>query len=167
MKTSFSVDEILHMAQQLERNGAEFYRLAAKNVTTKPIGKLLRDLAAWEENHAKIFARMKTTAERKVEGEKTGNTQEKSFLYLQMLVDGNLFDLKTNPIELIKGCKTIEDLLQVAVTREKDSVIFYLGLKNILENTDDRNIIDKIIEEEMDHITFLQKEINTVLHQFM
>ena len=39
MQTHFRVDEILNMAQQLEKNGAEFYRLTAKNVTTKPISK--------------------------------------------------------------------------------------------------------------------------------
>jgi rubrerythrin len=167
MKTSFSLDEILKMAEQLEKNGATFYRFAAKEISNPHISKLLRDLASWEEGHEKIFARMRATLKGKMQVRKASDPKDKSSLHLQMLFDGNLFDLKTDPIELIKDITTIDDVLQMAVKKEKDSVIFYLSLKNLLANRADRKIIDKIIEEEMDHITFLNKELTTLRHQLM
>ena len=167
MKTSFNADEILKIAEQLEKNGVTFYKVAALKVSNPHINKLLSDLASWEEAHEKTLARMRAVLKENVQGEKTFDAQDKSSLHLQMLFGGNLFDLKTDPIELINDNTTIEDVLQVAVKKEKDSVIFYLSLKNLLTNRVDQKIIDKIIDEEMDHITFLNKEITTLHHQFM
>jgi rubrerythrin len=155
------------MAEQLERNGAAFYKFAAKEISNQPISKLLRDLASWEEGHEKIFARMRVSLEEKGQDGKTIATKDKSSLHLQLLFDGNLFDIKTASIELIKGKTTTDDMLQMAVKKEKDSVIFYLSLKNLLASRADQKTIDKIIEEEMEHITFLNREITTLRHQLM
>lgn len=165
MKTEFSADEILKMAEQLEKNGAAFYKFAAKEVSNEHIRKLLLDLANWEEGHQKTFARMRNTWEAKAEGKKTLATNDRNALYLQMLLDTHLFDFQTDHMELIKSKTTVDDVLQMAVKIEKDSVIFYLSLKNFFPDMDDRTIIDRIIEEEMDHITFLNREITTLFHQ--
>jgi len=161
------VDEILELAEQLERNGAAFYRLAVKDATEPHIRTLLRDLATWEDEHEKIFARMRLPLRGEVRSVKDLDPKDKSFLQVLEMVDSNVFDLHTDPAQLLNGQETIEDILQVAVRREKDSVIFYLSLKNHLVNIADQKIIDEIIEEELDHITFLNKELTTLRHQLM
>ena len=63
----FSADEIFEMAQQIERNGARFYRRAASMAKAAGSAPFFLKLAAMEEVHEKVFARMReelTAAER-------------------------------------------------------------------------------------------------------
>jgi rubrerythrin len=167
LKKYFSVDEILEIAEQLERNGAAFYRLAVKEMAEPHIRTLLSNLATWEDEHGKIFARMRVPLRGEMRRVKDLDPKDKSFLQVLAMVDSNVFDLHTDPAQLLNGQESIEDILQVAVRREKDSVIFYLSMKNLLVNTADQKIIGEIIEEELDHITFLNKELTTLRHQLM
>jgi rubrerythrin len=164
VKEHFSVDEILEMAEQLERNGAAFYKRAAEGMLDSNSRTVLRDLAAWEEAHGKIFSRMRATLTEDLRSETALNPEDKRSLHLRAMVDGNVFDLQIDPSELLSGRETIEDVLQMAV---KDSVIFCLGLKPLLATTADQKSIDGIIEEEMDHIAFLNRELTTLHHQLM
>jgi hypothetical protein len=43
MSFEFNADEILEMAEQIERNGARFYRKAAELVKDAAVSKLLQD----------------------------------------------------------------------------------------------------------------------------
>lgn len=117
MKEYFSMDEILEMAEHLEKNGAAFYRLAAKEKTEPHIRKLLLDLATWEEGHEKIFARMRAPMREEVRRVKDLDPKEKSFLQVLAMVEVDVFDLHKDPAQLLNGQETIEDILQVALRR--------------------------------------------------
>ena len=54
----FNADEIFEMAEQIERNGAKFYRKAAEPTAGENRDVLLR-LAAMEDDHEKTFAAMR------------------------------------------------------------------------------------------------------------
>ena len=49
----------------------------------------------------------------------------------------------------------IRRILRVAIGLEKDSIIFYLGMKELVPENLGKNRIDKIIKEEMGHIRLL------------
>jgi rubrerythrin len=53
----------------------------------------------------------------------------------------------------------MEEILKAAIVAEKDSIIFYLGLKNAVPERLGGEKIDIIIEEEMSHITLLSNEL--------
>ncbi len=55
---TFSADEIFEIAEQIERNGANFYRKAAESAEGDNRNLLLR-LAKMEDDHEKIFATMR------------------------------------------------------------------------------------------------------------
>ncbi|MBN1456465.1 MAG: hypothetical protein JW912_01280, partial [Sedimentisphaerales bacterium] len=59
MGITFSADEIFEMAEEIERNGAKFYRKAAKNAATKDIKDMLVNMAVMEDGHEKTFAEMR------------------------------------------------------------------------------------------------------------
>ena len=54
---------------------------------------------------------------------------------------------------------SLEDILKEAITAEKDSIVFYLGMKEMVPETLGRSRIDAIIKEEMAHINILSKEL--------
>jgi len=51
MGYDFNADEIFEMAEQIERNGASFYRKSAESIDDPAEKKLLLDLAAMEDEH--------------------------------------------------------------------------------------------------------------------
>ena len=56
MSVAPTADEIFEMAEQIERNGARFYRRAAQGFTDSRAGRRLLDLAAMERGFARGFA---------------------------------------------------------------------------------------------------------------
>ena len=55
MANNFNVDEVLEMAEEIERNGGAFYRKAASNASDKETGNLLLEMAEMEDGHLKVF----------------------------------------------------------------------------------------------------------------
>ena len=58
MSITFNADEIFEMAEQIERNGAAFYREAAGITSDADVKEMLLSLAAMEEGHQKTFAQI-------------------------------------------------------------------------------------------------------------
>jgi rubrerythrin len=50
----------------------------------------------------------------------------------------------------------------MAIGQEKDSIVFYTGLRERISQTAGRDRIQAIIKEEMGHIGFLPREIDTL-----
>ena len=61
MSFEFSANEIFEMAEQLERNGAKFYRTSAEGVKDPASRDLLQSLADMEDTHEKTFASMRAS----------------------------------------------------------------------------------------------------------
>ena len=54
MEVVFNADEVMEMAEQLERNGARFYREASERVADSPTRIMLLQLSMMEEEHERI-----------------------------------------------------------------------------------------------------------------
>jgi len=59
----------------------------------------------------------------------------------------------------------MEDILQKAIGMEKDSIVFYLGIKELVPERLGKGRIDAIIREEMNHITSLSKRLAALRHE--
>ena len=146
MSIFFRAREILEMAEQIERNGGRFYRKAAENVSDAAGRDLLLGLAEMEDVHLTICAEMKKALPRVSEGAPAKASPDTEMLYLQVWADGHVFDLKSDPVDKLTGSDSIEDILQIAIGIEKESIIFYLGLKDAVPTQRDREQVDKIIK---------------------
>ena len=60
MSYDFNADDIFDMAEQIERNGAKFYRTAADGIDDSSSQKFLLELAAMEDEHEKTFASIRS-----------------------------------------------------------------------------------------------------------
>lgn len=99
MSLDFNADEILQMAQRIERNGVNFYRRAAKGTIEPGSAQLLLKLAAMEEGHEKIFARMRAELT-EAEGKKRAfDPEDQATAYLRAWADVQVFDVRTDPAE--------------------------------------------------------------------
>ncbi len=153
MSYNFNADEIFEIAEQIERNGANFYRTAAENITDEDKKKLLIHLAEMEDDHEKTF---KTLRDELSENEKTMTTfdpEDETADYLRLLADTRVFYEKEVDVT------SLNEVFKTAITAEKDSIVFYLGMKNVVPSHQGKNWLDRIIKEEMDHIRLLSKEL--------
>ncbi len=155
MPSLFNADEIFKIAVQMERNGATFYEKAAENEELKDKKDLLLSLAQKEREHEQTFDSIKSSS---------ASTQETSYdpdgeamLYLKAIVGDNVFSDKEEFVDFTD--KTIEDILITAITKEKESILFYLGLKKLATDDTTKKSINKIIDEEMGHVTELSGEL--------
>ena len=153
MSYEFSADDIFEMAEQMERNGAKFYRTAAEN-TADPLAKeLLIGLAVMEDEHEKTFASLRADLSEKEKAATVFDPEGESTLYLRALADTRVFFEKEIDISSMK------DILKAAVEAEKDAIVFYLGMKDLVPDKLGRDRLDIIIKEEMGHIRILSKEL--------
>ncbi len=162
MSELFNADEIFEIAEQVERNGAKFYNRAAENIKDPDTRQILLKLAAAEVQHQKTFAAMR---EEILEQGQVATVdpdfdlQGEAALYLHAIADGQIFDTNLDIAETLTGKETIVEVLQMALGREKDAVIFYLGMKDMVSVGLGKDKIDHIIREEMEHVTIISKQL--------
>jgi rubrerythrin len=153
MVYDFTADDVFEMAEQLERNGANFYRKAAENVSDPRSKKLLIELAKMEDEHEKTFASLRADLTKAEKTTTVFDPEDEAALYLRALADTRVFFKKKIDISSMK------EILKAAIVAEKDSIVFYLGLKDFVPDKLGKNRLDTIIKEEMGHIRILSKEL--------
>jgi rubrerythrin len=149
MANDFNANDIFEIAKQIEINGARFYREAANRVDEDKHRQFLLGLADMENDHEKIFADMQADIAAGEAGQTTFDPQDENALYLKALADTRVFFEKDQPETSMKG------ILTAAIAAEKDSIAFYLGMKELVPQKQGRSKVDDIIKEEMSHIKLL------------
>lgn len=84
-----------------------------------------------------------------------------SSLYLLAMADRRVFD-SLEPGQPLTGKETLAQILQAALGREKDSVVFYTGMLDHVPKRLGKDRIEGIIREEMEHIALLSKELGAL-----
>jgi rubrerythrin len=153
MSYDFNANDIFEMAEQIERNGAIFYRKAAADVTDPDAKNFLADLAVMEDNHEKTFSAMRKKLS---EAEKTQTAFDptgEAASYLKALADTRVF------FEKEIDTRSMQAILKAAILAEKDSIVFYLGMKDLVPEGLGQSRLDDIIKEEMSHIKLLSHRL--------
>jgi len=155
---NFNIDEVFEIAEQIEVNGARFYRKAAQGNNTPSHKNMLLELADMEDQHKKIFAKMREKIKNSPANPMYDPNHEAA-LFLQAFASGFVFDLTNDPVDLLKGNESVADILNMAIGFEKDSIVFYLGLEKVMLDEADIKHIRAIIKEEMGHISLLSQKL--------
>jgi len=128
-------------------------QLAAENINEPENKKFLLDLAIMEDEHEQTFKQMRSELTRDEKVLTTFDPDGESEGYLRSLADTRVFyekDIDTS---------SFKEILKSAITAEKDSIVFYLGMKDVVPGHLGRDKLDGIIKEEMSHIRLLSKKL--------
>ncbi|MEA3223783.1 MAG: ferritin family protein [Thermodesulfobacteriota bacterium] len=158
MDANFNADEIFEMAEEIERQGARFYRKVAERLKDAAQKDLLLNLAAMEDNHEKTFSSMRKDFSDQEFDPNVFDPEGLAASYLRAIAKGKVFNVN-NSSKILTGQETIGDILNMAIGFEKDSIVFYIGIKEMVPDTFGKDKVDKIIEEEMRHIVMLTEEL--------
>jgi rubrerythrin len=156
----FSADEVFEMAEQIERNGGKFYRKAAEKYPA--LRTLLLELAAMEDKHEKTFARMRTELSAREVEAPVFDPDDEAQMYLRVMAGGHVFNLRADPAEKLADIGTTEELLKMAMGVERDSIAFYVGLKESVSQKAGRDRVEGIIREEMKHVAILNEKLDAL-----
>ncbi len=146
----FSVPEVLEMAIQTEKLGAEFYSaMSVKFGDNEELKTLFELLAKKEIEHENVFTAIM---------EKMGTSYQmpdnwgEAAKYLRAIVESEFFLGDDKALPNFDRLETAESVVNYAITFEKVTLLYYLELKDVV---DDQEAIDDIINEEKGHIVWL------------
>jgi len=148
------------MAEQIERNGAKFYRAAAEKFPA--VGELLLELAVMEDNHEKTFVSMRAELSGTEAEPIVFDPDDQAQLYLQAMADEHIFNIKSDPINQLANLETPDEVLKMAMGLERDSIAFYTGLKESVSRKAGKDKVDTIIKEEINHIAILSQKMEAL-----
>ena len=148
MAFNFSAAEIIQAAIGIEKRGHAFYTVMAKQTSSAAARAVFKNLAATEKEHVAAFQGI-LAAVNKYEAPEPFADEYK--LYAHALVDTSVFtrDLTKNELASCSGSDVTA--LELGIRAEKDSILFYLNMKDSVP-VEERKIVDQIISEEKAHL---------------
>lgn len=145
MAKVFVFSEIINFAIEKEIQSFELYKKLA-GLAKKPIvKKLFTELMKQERKHEEYFENMLAKFENST---KRFLIDEEYKLYVQeMIASGR----KTAPINRL-DYNNLDTVLNYAIAREQDSILFYSAFTNLLKKAEQKNYLYDIIRAEGKHI---------------
>jgi len=162
MGIPLSSDEALEIAQRMENNGARFYRKAAELKVLEKEKDVLLKLAAMEDDHEKLFREMQDELPDEERSKKALDPFGEMQMYLQAMADMSGGEGSLKAIESLTGDESLSAILSKAIELEKESILYYLGLKDMVPSESAKTSIDEVIREERSHIVTLKKELDSL-----
>jgi rubrerythrin len=158
MGVSFNADEVFEMAEQIERNAARFYREAAEKVSGRQPKDMFLRLAAMEDDHMRVFQEMRKDLADSEKAQTIFDPEGETTLYLQALADSKGFEGMRSPTKKLTGRESLQELLDIAIEAEKNSVLYYVGVRGLVSERAGRDKVEAIIREEVRHVAELRRQ---------
>jgi len=153
MGVFFSGRELIDTAIGIERNGAAFYHSLAKSTGNEIAKGAYQYLAGEELKHIEVFQSMLGS----VADYRPPETYTEEYdLYLRALIDSRVFTDDQTAYEMAQRVTSDAEAIQIAMGAEKDSILFYSEVRELVRRSD-RELINKIIEEERSHLRQLSE----------
>ncbi len=163
MAYDFNAQEVFEMAIRIEENGAAFYRKAAGCQQEGPDRNFLQTLARMEDRHKASFEQMKEQVSDLEKTRTVFDPEGELALYLMAMADSHGGEGSPDAANRLTGEETIEEIITTAIELEKESILFYTGLKDLVPLKLGRDRINEIIEEERRHVAQLKGFLKTSL----
>jgi len=157
MGINFNADEILEMAIRIETNGRSFYLRAAELQSDKKNIRFFNKLAAMEEQHKKAFERFYEELSSDEKGGQVYDPDGQASMYLAVMADTHGGEGDPQVANALTGEESLENILKTAINLEKQSILFYIGLKDLVPKKHGKEKVDAIIDEEKQHIVQLSE----------
>ena len=143
--------EVLTFAVEIEKNGKAFYNKVAQQVEDDTAKEIFLKLATEEEKHITDFEELMAG----VSDYFSPESYEGEYLaYIKTLVDNHVFIQNADIDKLMEKVTDAKSAIDLALGFEKDSVLFFNELRNLI-TVHEQKTIDKLIAEERKHIQTL------------
>ncbi len=148
MGNIFAGSEIVELGIQIEKNGRDFYSALAKKSKNQKSAEVFKYLSGEEEKHIKAFADMLNKTEKY---EPSGLDADEYFAYMNALASEYIFTRKDKGEEIAKTVRNDLEAVDMGMGFEKDSIVFYEGMKKVMPEYDVK-VVGELIIQEQNHL---------------
>jgi rubrerythrin len=140
------------MAISIEKNGFVFYDIMAKSTENPEAKQIFQILANMERGHIEVFNKLLD----ETDNSPPVSLDEEYNHYFQTLVDNAVFTDEAINSEMVATTNSDLAALELGINAEKDSLLFYYEMKNVVPPPVTA-AINKIITEEKLHLQQLSE----------
>lgn len=159
MSIAFSMGEIIKIAVGIEKQGVVFYDVMARSTKQPDTRNLFIQLADAERLHMETFSKM--MPEPDTTSTPVNEEPPEYSDYLKALVNNAVFTDEMATSDLATRIESDVEALNIGINAEKDSILFYYHIKEVMPSPV-VPLVDKIIEEEKLHIRRLNEMKNKI-----
>lgn len=149
MAINYSAPEVMEMAVQTEKGGKLYYEAVAAQQTDPKLKSLFQFLAGEEAGHIRTFEEIARQV--KVAPTDVPYNWEEVIPYLRAVTESRYFLASGSALVLAKDAKTPIEALHHAMRFEKETLVFYTQVRDMVGGSN-RAAVDKLINEEKVHI---------------
>jgi len=147
----FTRNDIRNIAIQIESNGEQVYRSAAKKADDPQLVQMFAWMADEEMRHGQWFKALQVPAQTSPAHEEI-ETMGRSLL--QEMMKSQTFSLEDAQLQRVTD---ISALLVLSLEFENDTILFYEMLRAFIEETETIEQLNIIITEEQGHVQQLER----------
>jgi rubrerythrin len=152
-----SAGELVEVALGIEKNGVVYYSSLAELSSDPSLKEAYGGLADMERKHIDIFQRLLASVSGyQYQPVHAGESDEEYQRYLEALIDSVVFIDDEVARKMARDARSPAEAIQMALGAEKDSILFYLEMRDFVSKND-RPAIDSVIKEEKSHVRELSR----------
>lgn len=151
MSNIFTGSEIIELGILIEKNGWDFYTAVSARAQTQKAKDVFEFLAGEEQKHIAIFKKMLESVRHY---EPPEAYEEEYLAYMNALAGDYVFTKNGMGSETAKNLKTDKAAIEAGIGFEKESILFYEGMKKIVPEFD-FDVLDELIGQEQGHLARL------------
>jgi len=161
----YNADEVFEMAIQIEKNGEKFYAKAAE-ISSEPKAKeMLLRLKDMEVSHQIIFSKLKEKLSDDAVEPIVFDPHGELVKYLQAVADSHVFNVSQDPLKLLNENSTAKEIMDLAIRFEKDTIVYFLGMQDLVPEKLGKDSVGRLVEEERGHILFIKDTMGPLVDQ--
>lgn len=154
MSMLMSEKEIFSMAMEIEKSGKAFYNTVLNSAPDEKTRELFSFLAGEEQRHYDYFKKLREMSGNLIiQDEDWEDISE----YIKATTDSRFFIGEEKAIRTAEGAKDIKEAIDIAVSFEKDTLLFFYELLNVTPEGS-KEAAQKIVDEEKRHIILLSEK---------
>lgn len=146
MPDSFAGSDLIDIAIGIERNGIAFYDIMAISTENAETSDIFRHLAQMERQHIRVFQNMLAESDTY-----PGAETEEHISYIRALAANAVFTDELVTSEMATQADSDIKALELAIAAEKDSLLFYYQMRDMIPRQAN-SMVNKIITEEKSHL---------------
>ena len=147
----FNIKRLLEFTILREQESVTLYTTLAKQATDVELKNLFKDLAEQEKKHARFYEETITQLGHDIVSAPL-DLEDEYTIYMRSLMEEQSASLEITSEHIY----SMEQAFDYAIAREKNSVLFYIGLKDYVPAFA-KPTLDLIIGEEMKHAAILTR----------
>jgi len=148
MGNVFAGSEVVEMGIQIEINGRDFYTALVPKFKDRKTAEVFTYLAQEEERHIETFRKILDSVNRYEPSEAYPGEY---FAYLFALAGSYVFTQKDQGAAIAKKIVNEQEAIDTGIRFEKDSILFYEGMKKVVPAHDGKTL-DILITQEQNHL---------------